>query len=137
MPAGDFSNKAPPPPSQGQGQADTLASSIRDQQAQFVDLHDRLQSLARSVDNLLQETQRLSGQLQTRMEELEGPLAKAQQVGSVEGRVAKVEGILEEVRRAQEKQFKEIHGVLEKRHDVLMDSLPENMGKSEFLLLLT
>ena len=126
---------------------DTLASSIRDQEAQFADLHNRLQMLSHSVDKFYREMVRYNGRLHSRldrmqdkMEQLQQPLAKESQVQMLakESQVQMLETLidnkLQQVKKEQRAwtgQFNEIQKVIQTRHDALLDSFPETFGGGE------
>jgi mannose-binding lectin 1 len=113
---------------------DSLATTIRDQQAQFADLHDRLQSLSHSIDNLFKELTRHASRLQTRMEDLNGQLAKAQHVQQLEGRVGELDNKIQQLRSEQKDwsgHFSQIENTLKSRHDALLASFPESMSNGK------
>ena len=113
---------------------DTIASSIRDQQAQFADLHDRLQVITHAIDNLFKDLTRHGSRVTTRMEDLNAQLAKIQHITQLESRIGELENKIQQMRGEQKDwtgHFQQIENSLKTRHDALLAGLPESMGDGE------
>lgn len=121
---------------------DALASSIRDQQAQFADLHDRLQTLSHNLDKVFVDMTKHRSHILSRVDSLNGPLAKTQQLTALENRLHELEQRLEqkidqkfEQLRGEQKDwsghFQTLENSLSTRHDALIASMPESMGQGE------
>ena len=122
--------------SSSQAIEDALASSISSQEAQFADLHNRIQHHGHAIDIVYSEVQRTAERLQGRVEELHRELAKMEQIRPLESRIAGLENSISALRAEFSKrdytaQFNEIHNSLKVRHDAILSDLPEKMGHGE------
>jgi mannose-binding lectin 1 len=111
---------------------DVLASSITSQDARFADLHNRLQTLGSTVDNIFRENVRRSNLADGQHQELLAALATQDQVRTLESRLQSMEASIAELRREigakdYTGQFNDLHAGLKVRHDALLQQLPEKM----------
>ena len=112
---------------------DSDASSIKSQEAQFADLHNRLQLMSHSMDNLFREVTRSSSLSQVRQSELQSTLLTKDHMKILEDRFQNIENALAQLRKDVNSKdytghFNDIHSSLKTRHDNLLASLPETMG---------
>jgi len=105
---------------------DNPASSIPNQDAQFADLHDRLQLLAHSIDTLYREVRVMGEKSEGRHQELSRNVMSADRVNAMDQRL---QGIEKTVRDYQG-QFSNLQGILKDSHSSLAESLPKHMGDS-------
>ncbi|MCJ1446803.1 MAG: hypothetical protein MMC23_007310 [Stictis urceolatum] len=138
QPAGGQQQNQPPPNQYQQNQPrrdynlqDVLASTLRNQQDQFEDIHNRVQAIAHQVDTAIQEIHRTTSNVQGRMEELHHSLARQSSLDVLATRIQNLENQLNSVRNDQRDwtgHFNDIHSALKVRHDALLNVLPENMS---------
>jgi mannose-binding lectin 1 len=81
---------------------DTPASHYTTSEAQFADLHNRLNLLSKSISNLFTEMQRMSSTLDTRHNDLISRIPSSQSISSLDNRVA----ILDRIVSSLEKELK-------------------------------
>ena len=117
---------------------DVLASSIKSSQAQFEDLHNRIQAQGHNIDSLFSEYIKSTAQLQGRIEELHSKLARFDQLRNVETKVNNLERDLAAlVKDFQSKdytfQFNDLHAGLKPWHDEITRSLPDRNGARRFI----
>ena len=119
---------------------DVLASSLKSQDMQFADLHNRLQVTGHQIENLFHELSRLTGMIQGRMEELHHELPKSEQVRSLESRIGALEHTVETFRNEFHQKdwtpnFNDVHSSLKARTDNLIADLPDRLahGMKSFL----
>ncbi|KAK4693438.1 hypothetical protein P7C71_g3968, partial [Lecanoromycetidae sp. Uapishka_2] len=103
---------------------DTPASSIQNQDAQFADLHDRLQLLSHSIDTVSREVKALAEKSEGRHQELSRNFVSADKLSAIDQRL---QGIEKTVRDYQG-QFSNLQGILKDSHSSLAESLPKHMG---------
>ena len=112
---------------------DSEASSIKSQDAQFADLHNRLQFMSHSMDNLFRELSRSSSLAQARQSELQSTLLTKDHVKALEDRLQNIESLVAQLRKDVNSKdytghFNDIHNSLKTGHDNLLASLPDTMG---------
>lgn len=116
---------------------DTLAASIKSQEAQFADLHNRLQILNHQVQNIFKELELLTSkeeerwtQLMSRIVPVHDQVVETQQVQS---RIEKIVNALQ--RDIEGKDYKEtlasLQNAVRDTHSSLMRQLPQSMNDSE------
>lgn len=124
--------RAQPPPA---GQPDnrenarmpeTQTSPTAPSDAQFDDLHNRLQTIAQSMDNLFQEVKQLADKSEGRHQELARNVIAADRLNSMDQRL---QGIEKTVREYQG-QFSSLQGILKDSHSSLVEGLPKHMSDS-------
>ena len=108
--------------------ADTPAASIPNQDAQFADLHNRLQNLAHSIDILFQEIIGLAEKSEGRHREVSRNVMSADKLNAMDQRL---QGIEKTVRDYQG-QFSSLQAIFKDSHSNLAESLPKHMGDSMF-----
>ena len=117
---------------------DVLASSISSSQAQFEDLHNRIQTQGHNIDNLFSEYIKSTAVLQGRIEELHSKLARFDQVRGVEDKLASLEKEVITLRRdikiENSANFNDLHAGLKARHDEIIQSLPDRIGHCRFCM---
>lgn len=106
--------------------SDTPASSFSNQDAQFADLHDRLQSLAHTTEAVFREVRVLAEKSEGRHQELSRNVMSADRLNAMDQRL---QGIEKTVREYQG-QFTSLQGILKDSHSSLVESLPKHMGDS-------
>ena len=116
---------SPPPP---QTQAPPTALS----DAQFEDLHNRLQAMAQSIDNIVQEFKQLADRSEGRHQELSRKIIAADRLNSMDQRL---QGIEKNVREYQG-QFSSLQNTLRDSHSSLVEGLPKHMSDSIYSLTL-
>ena len=112
---------------------DSEASSIKSQDAQFADLHNRLQLMSHSMDNLFRELTRSSSLAQARQSEMQSTLLTKDHVKALEDRLQKIESSVTQLRKDVNSKdytghFNDIHTSLKTGHDNLLASLPDTVG---------
>lgn len=119
---------------------DALASTILDHELQFADLHDRLQGISHSIENLFRELSRHGSRIQQQVErvnsDISGAMAKSQQISALENKMGEMERQLQQLRGEQKDwsgHFSQIERSLKSRHDDLLAGLPESVGNGMFL----
>lgn len=105
---------------------DTPASSIPNQDAQFADLHDRLQLLAHSIDTVFQEVRALAEKSEGRHQELSRNVMSADRLNAMDSRLQGIEKMV----RDYQGQLSNLQGILKDSHSSLAESLPKHMGDS-------
>ena len=134
--------KPAPIENQGQGSQqasnedlkDTPASSIKSQDAQFADLHNRLQVMNHAMDNLFREITKISSATQARQQDFQQNVGSGDQLKALDERLQKIESGLEGIRKETKDytmHFQDLHNTLKYRHDTLLESLPDAMGHSK------
>lgn len=117
-PAGQPDNRdnAPIPESQ------TLPTAQSD--AQFDDLHNRLQTMAQSIDSLFQEVKQLADKSEGRHQELARNVIAADRLSSMDQRLQGIEKTM----REYQGQFSSLQGILKDSHSSLVEGLPKHMS---------
>lgn len=100
--------------------------------AQFSDLHDRLQTMAQSIDSLFQEVKQLADKSEGRHHELSRNVIAADRLNSMDQRL---QGIEKTVREYQG-QFSSLQSTLKDSHSSLVEGLPKHMSDSMYSLTL-
>lgn len=117
---------------------DTLAATIKSQEAQFEDLHNRLQILNHQVQNILKEVEVLTSkeeerwtQLMNRIIPVHDQVVETQQV---QQRIEKIVNALQ--RDIEGKDYKEtltsLQNAVRDTHSSLMRQLPQSMNESTY-----
>ena len=120
------------PPQQQQQQQqplfqDTPASQYTSNDAQFADLHNKLQVMAHSLDNILREVSTLAHNSEGRHQEISRNVMSADQLNAMDQRV---QGIEKTVRDYQG-EFSRLHKIFENSHSNMMQNLPAQMTESK------
>ena len=117
------------PPQQQQQQIfqDTPAAQYTSQDAQFADLHDKIQVMAHSLDNLFREVSKLAQNSEGRHQEISRNVMSADQLNAMDQRV---QGIEKTVREYQG-EFSRLHRIFENSHSNMMQNLPAQMTESK------
>lgn len=125
-PAGQPDNRdnAPIPETQ------TLPTAQSD--AQFDDLHNRLQTMAQSIDSLFQEVKQLADKSEGRHQELARNVIAADRLSSMDQRLQGIEKTM----REYQGQFSSLQGILKDSHSSLVEGLPKHMSDSKYWLTL-
>ena len=98
--------------------------------AQFDDLHNRLQTMAQSMDSLFHEVKQLADKSEGRHQELSRNVISADRLNSMDQRL---QGIEKTVREYQG-QFSSLQSALKDSHSSLVEGLPKHMGDSMYSL---
>ena len=123
---------------------DADAATFKSQQEQFADLHNRLQMMSHSIDNLYREVSKYQNLASGRHHETQSMLATREQMTTLDGRLQSIEITLSGLRNEFRSKdytghFNDIHASLKARHDSLLEILPRTMGHgmsaSDFLSL--
>lgn len=117
---------------------DALASSYQSSQAQFEDLHNRIQAQGHTIENLFAEYIKSTAAMQGRIEELHSKLARFDQVRNLESKLSGLESDIAALRKDFQqkdysKQFQDLHAGLKARHDDIIETLPDRIGHCEHL----
>lgn len=125
-PAGQPDNRdnVPPP--------ETQSSPSAPSDAQFDDLHNRLQTMAQSIESLFQEVKQLADKSEGRHQELSRNVMSADRLNSMDQRL---QGIEKTVREFQG-QFSSLQSTLKDSHSSLVEGLPKHMSDSTYSLTL-
>ena len=115
------------PPQQQQLFQDTPASQYTSQDAQFADLHEKLQLMAHSLDNIFREVSKLAQNSEGRHQEISRNVMSADQLNAMDQRV---QGIEKTVRDYQG-EFSRLHRIFENSHSNMMQNLPAQMTESK------
>ena len=112
---------------------DSDAGSFKSQQEQFADLHNRLQLMSHSIDNLYREVSKYQNLAQGRHHETQTNLATREQMSSLDGRLQGIENSISRLSNDFRSKdytghFNDIHASLKARHDSLLEVLPGTMG---------
>ena len=102
---------------------DTPAPSV-DQTVQFQDLHNRLQTLAHSIDSLYNEVRVLADKSEGRHQELSRNIISPDRLDAIDIRLHGIETIV----RGYQGQFSGLESSLKDTHSSLAESLPKHMG---------
>lgn len=138
-------NKQPPSggtnslPSSPEQLPDMDATSIKRQEEQFADLHNRLQSLSHQINNVFGEFERISNTMNDRHAELIGkiPRSSDEALSSLSRRVESIERTVQTIQRDVEgRDYKEhlsnLQQAVEGVRGGLADSLPDRLSQSEY-----
>ncbi|MCJ1482859.1 hypothetical protein MMC06_003025 [Schaereria dolodes] len=106
---------------------DTPASSITSQDAQFTDLHDRIQKMSHSIDNLFREFSKLASQAEQRHAEMMRKSSSSDQLGGVKEKLDSMERTLNAVQRDVGGKFDKLHNSLKDSHNNILEGLPQTM----------
>ncbi|KAI9702529.1 MAG: hypothetical protein M1836_001009 [Candelina mexicana] len=116
--------------------ADRYASQITSHEAQFADLHDRLQYLSHQIDSTSNEISSISSRLEERHQE---SLHKypSQELSSMDSRLNHIENIVRSIQKDVEgRDYKEhltdLKNTLSDTHRSLLTTLPKSMGDGMF-----
>ena len=102
---------------------DTPAPSV-DQTAQFQDLHNRLQTLAHSIESLFNEVRVLADRSEARHKELSRKVISPDRLDAIDVRLNGIETIV----RGYQGQFSGLESSLKDTHSSLAENLPKHMG---------
>lgn len=116
----DDRNNAPP--------SETQAPPNAPSDARFDDLHNRLQTMAQSIESLFQEVKQLAGKSESRHQELSRNIITADRLNSMDQRL---QGIERTVREYQG-QFSSLQSTLKDSHSSLVEGLPKHMSDSMY-----
>lgn len=108
---------------------DTQASQHTNQDAQFANLHNRLQIMAHAIDNIQQTVSRLSDISEGRHQEISRNVMSGDQLNAMDQRIQGIERTV----RDYQKEFQKLQSVLRDTHGNLMQSLPAHMTDSMYL----
>lgn len=106
---------------------DTLASQYKNQDAQFEDLHNRLQMLAHAIDNIQQTVSKLSDNAEGRHREISRNVMSGDQLKAMDERVQQIELTVKGYR----KDFASLQNIFRDTHGTLMQTLPAHMTDSK------
>ena len=124
-PQPDNRDNVPPPPV-------TQVLSNAPSDAQFDDLRNRLETMAQSVDSLIQEVKQLADKSDGRHQELSRKMIAADRLNSMDQRL---QGIEKTVREYQG-QFSGLQNALKDSHSSIVEGLPKHMSDSMYSLTL-
>ncbi len=106
---------------------DTLASSFKSQDAQFEDIHNRLQVLAHAMDAVFVEITKLAEKSEWRHQELVRNALLTDKLNLMDQRIQNIESIV----REHPGQFANLQRLLKDSHSRLTVGLPEHMSESK------
>lgn len=111
---------------------DTPASSYTTSDAQFADLHNRLNLLSKSISNLFAEVSRISAVQDARHNELLSRIPSSQSLSSLDGRVSNLDRIISslesELRSSDHKgQFAKLSEQITQTHLGVTEQVPERL----------
>ena len=128
-------HQAPPPQreqhqqqrQQQQHYEDTQASRYTSQDAQFADLHNRLQIMAHAIDNIQQTVSKLSESAEGRHQEISRNVMSGDQLNAMDQRLQGIERTFQDY----QKEFQSLQFMFRDTHGNLMQSIPAHMTDSE------
>ena len=118
-------------PQQIQHQPDVQASSYQSSEAQFEDLHNRLQTIAHAVEKLDAELGTLRGDSYIRHQEISRGLMTRETINTIASQSDKLDRI-EKTVNAFQGQISSLHGAFKDSHLSLTESLPKHVGSSKW-----
>lgn len=107
---------------------DTQASQYKNQEAQFADLHNRLQFMAHAIDNIQAAVSKLSDSSEGRHQEISRNVMTGDQLKAMDQRIQGIERTV----RDYQKEFSSLQSVLKDTHGNLMQSIPAHVTDSKF-----
>lgn len=131
-------NAVPPPVNSFKTMPDVLAESIKDQQQQFADLHNRIQVLSHQSDNMFRELAELGKKQQERQVEIMNrAIPTHDNTLTMLQTLNRIERTLTDLQKAVDgKDFGErlaqLHNVITQSQSTLMEGLPQHMSSSEY-----
>lgn len=105
---------------------DTHPSLHQSSEAQFEDLHNRIQSLAHSMDGLFVELAKLADRSEGRHQELSRNFVSADRINALDQKLNSIETTV----RDFQGQFSGLQNVLKDSHSSLAEGLPKHMSDS-------
>ncbi|KAL8792735.1 MAG: hypothetical protein Q9195_004710 [Heterodermia aff. obscurata] len=102
---------------------DTPASQYASQDAQFADLHNKLQIMAHSLDDLFGEIHKLSFSSEGRHQEISRNVMSADQLNAMDQRIQGIEKTVKDYQG----EFSRMHRIFENSHSNMMQNLPAQM----------
>ena len=112
---------------QQQHYEDTQASRYTNQDAQFADLHNRLQIMAHAIDNIQQAVSKLTESSEGRHQEISRNVMSGDQLNAMDQRIQGIERTVKDY----QKEFSSLQSVFKDSHGNLMRSLPAHMTDSK------
>jgi len=119
---------------QGDSSPDASAPSYRSSEAQFEDLHNRMQMMAHSIDALVGEVSHLAGKAEHRQQEAVGRheeimvnMATGARINNLD---RKLEGLEQTIRNFQG-EFHTLQTTVRDQHSSLSEGLPRHMSDSK------
>jgi mannose-binding lectin 1 len=111
---------------------DTPASHYTTSEAQFADLHNRLNLLSKSISNLFTELQRMSSTLETRHNDLIFRIPSSQSISSLDSRVANLDRIVSSLEKELKSsdhrtQFAKISEQIAQTHLGVTEHVPQRL----------
>ena len=124
----------PPPPSSPLLNSlptlqEVVASSISSQEAQFADLHDRLQVIARALNSLFSEVTKLAEKSEGRHQELARNAMTTDKLNAMDQRLQSIESVVQDYQG----QFSGLNSLMKESHSRLTVGLPQHMSESRSL----
>lgn len=114
---------------------DRDATSIKKQEEQFADLHNRLQGLSHQVNNIFNEFDRLARDLNTKHEQIlsrsSQPRGSEEAIRTMSGRIENIEHIVHGLERDLASRDYGHH--LHELHQAVTEGLPGSLHQGEFL----
>ena len=125
---GNSYQKAPPPPAQNPGSA----TGDQAQANQLADILRTVQAMNQAMDSSNRQAQQINTELQNRILELQGQLAKADQMATLQQKVQAMELALTTLRneirdKDYTAHFNDLRAGLNARHEAMLEYLPEKM----------
>ncbi|OCT46254.1 putative lectin family integral membrane protein [Cladophialophora carrionii] len=111
---------------------DTPASHYTTSEAQFADLHNRLNLLSKSISNLFTELQRMSSTLDTRQNELLSRMPSSQSISALDTRVANLDRVVSSLEKELKSsdhrtQFAKISEQIAETHLGVTEHVPQRL----------
>ena len=119
----------PPPPNSYAPPEDVQASTFSSQEAQFADLHNRLQIMAHALDNTLLEVRKLAEKSEGRHQELARNAMSADRLNAMDQKIQNIENTVQ----LYQHQFTSLQKLLSESHRRLTVGLPEHMSESKIM----
>ena len=104
-------------------QPDDKGTKYASSDAQFVDLHAKLQNMAQSVDNVIREVQQLASKSEGRHQEVMRNAMSADKLNAMDQRIISMESTI----RNYQAQFTNLQSLLKDSHVSLNEGLTQQM----------
>ncbi|KAI9737181.1 MAG: hypothetical protein M1834_000774 [Cirrosporium novae-zelandiae] len=113
---------------------ETPAESIKGQDQQFADLHNRLRSMSSSISALTREVALLSSKAERRHQELLGRMSQAEEFNSLDRKLQSIEQSIIDLKKDvgnkdYRSELSKIQDALKDTHANLLERLPSSLGE--------
>ena len=112
---------------------DVSALSITSQDAQFADLHNRIQMMGHSVDNLFRELANFAGKSEERHREITQGYMSGDKLNALDQRLQAMERSINTIQqkvdsRDYQQHFNKLHDTLRDSHSTLLERVPRSVN---------